>query len=74
MARFIKIGSDIVNLEAITRVSLVFGQSGYSDRLLISMGDATVTVDSALGRERMTRISQKLLAALNVEDWDENGN
>jgi hypothetical protein len=74
MARFIKIGSDVVNLEAITRISLIMGQSGYSDRLLISMGDATVTVDSALGRERMMRISQKLLAALSVEDWDENPN
>ena len=64
MARFIKIGSDVVNLEAITRISLVIGQSGYSDRLQISMGDSTITVDSALGRERMMRISQKLLAEL----------
>ncbi len=72
--RFIKLGNDVVNLEAITRISIVIGQSGYSDRLLISMGEATVTVDSAMGRERMMRISQKLLAALNVEDWDEGAN
>ena len=74
MARFIKLGNDVVNLEAITRISVVIGQSGYSDRLIISMGEATVTVDSAMGRERMMRISQKLLTALNVEDWDEAAN
>jgi hypothetical protein len=70
MPKFVKIGSDIINLDAITRISLIENQSGMSDRLVIQVGDATVNVDSAVGREQMTRIQARFMTALEVEDWN----
>jgi hypothetical protein len=70
MARYVRIGNDVINLDAITRISFIENQSGMSDRLVVSVGDATVNIDSAQGRERMMRVREKLLAALEVENWD----
>jgi hypothetical protein len=70
MPRFVKIGSDIINLDAITRVSVVENQSGMSDRLVIQLGEVTVNVDSATGREEMLRVQKRLSETLRVEDWN----
>ena len=71
MDKFIKIGSDIFNLEGITRISILENQSGISDRILIEVGAAVVVVDSALGgRKRMDEIRERLVAALKPQDWD----
>ena len=71
MAQYVKIGTDIVNLAAITRVSFMDAQSGISDRTLIDVGGAVVVVDSAIGgRARMEAIREKLLQVLDPEDWD----
>ena len=71
MAKFVKIGTDVINLDEITRISFVENQSGLSDRIVISIGSASVTVDSAIGgRERMEEVRRRLLSVLAVEEWD----
>jgi hypothetical protein len=71
MARYIKIGGDIVNLESIARVTLMENQSGISDRIIIEVGGAPMVVDSAIvGREEMQKIRERFEAALAPEDWN----
>jgi hypothetical protein len=71
MARFVKIGDDIINLDAVVRITTIENQSGVSDRILITVGDTTITVDSGIGgRKRMDAIMEKLRLALKPENWD----
>lgn len=71
MARFVKIGGELLNLDAVTRVSFVENQSGISDRIVVSVGAADVIVDSGLiGRKRMEAVRERLLRELAPDDWD----
>jgi hypothetical protein len=71
MARFVKIGADLVNLDAVTHVIFVENQSGISDRIVIEVGAAAIVVDSEIGgRPRMEGIRAKILEVLQPEDWD----
>lgn len=71
MPRFVKIGPDVFDLDSVTRIAILEAQSGISDRIVISIGQTNVIVDSALGgRQRMDAIREKLMAALKPEDWD----
>ena len=72
MAKYVKIGADIVNLDSVTRVTFVENQSGLSDRIIIHAGEAQVTVDSAIGgRKRMDDIRERLMEVLRPELWDD---
>ncbi|HZL37162.1 MAG TPA: hypothetical protein VFC78_17715 [Tepidisphaeraceae bacterium] len=71
MARFVKIGMEVINLDAISRITFMENQSGISDRIIIAIGDTSITVDSAIGgRARMNAIREKLMAALEPMDWE----
>ena len=71
MARFVKIGADIIDLDAVTRIAILENQSGISDRIVLDVGGATVIVDSSIGgRARMDAIREKLVQALEPEDWE----
>jgi hypothetical protein len=71
MSKYVKIGADVINLDAISHIQFFENQSGISDRIIIEVGTATVIVDSAIGgRKRMDAIREKLLAVLDPEDWD----
>jgi hypothetical protein len=73
MNKFVKIGADIINLDAVSNVQFLENQSGISDRIIIQVGEATVTVDSAIGgKKRMEAIRQRLMEALQPEDWDQS--
>jgi hypothetical protein len=73
MNKFVKIGADMINLDAVSNVQFVENQSGISDRIIIQIGQTTVTVDSAIGgRKRMEVIRQKLLETLQPDDWDQS--
>ena len=75
MARFVKIGADLVDLDAVTHVIFVENQSGISDRIILEVGSAAIVVDSDIGgRARMDAIREKILRALNPEDWDAGPN
>ncbi|HET6247162.1 MAG TPA: hypothetical protein VFE47_05625 [Tepidisphaeraceae bacterium] len=71
MDTFVKIGPDLINLAAISRVTFVENQSGISDRILIQVGEVEVVVDSAIGgKPRMDAIRVKLMQNLAPSDWD----
>ena len=55
----------------VVRVAFVENQSGMSDRILITIGEAIITVDSGLiGRDRMEAVRERLVRELKPEDWD----
>jgi hypothetical protein len=73
MNKFVKIGSDMINLNGVSHITFVENQSGISDRIIIQVGEAVVTVDSAIGgKKRMLGIREKLMATLTPELWDES--
>jgi regulator of extracellular matrix RemA (YlzA/DUF370 family) len=71
MAKFVKIGADVISIDSVSRISIVENQSGISDRIIINAGGSEVVIDSAIGgRARMDLIREKLLSVLDPEIWD----
>lgn len=71
MTKYVKIGADIINIEAISRITFVDNQSGISDRIIIDVSGSEVIVDSDIGgRERMEAVRKRLLNVLKPEDWE----
>ncbi len=70
MAKFVKIGPDLISIESISRITFVENQSGISDRIIISAGGAEVVVDSGIcGRETMHAIRDRFMQVLEPEIW-----
>ena len=71
MTKYVKIGPDVINLEAISRITFVESQSGISDRIIIDVSGTELVVDSDIGgRARMNAVRERLLRVLAPEDWE----
>jgi hypothetical protein len=74
MPRFVKVGSDVFDVDAITLVTYMENRSGISDRILITLTEGSVTVDSGIvGRDVMEGVWKRLMDALKPADWDGKG-
>ena len=72
MPRFVKVGPDVFDLDAITQITYMENRSGISDRIIITLTEGSVTVDSGIaGRETMDAVWKRLMDALKPADWNE---
>lgn len=72
MTDYIKIGPDIIKVDAITRVSLSENRSGISDRIILEVGGIEVIIDSGLvGKKQMYALHDRFMRMLKPEDWDQ---
>jgi hypothetical protein len=71
MPRFVKVGPDVFDLDAITQIAYVENRSGISDRIIITLTEGSVTVDSGIsGRDVMDAVWKRLMDSLKPADWN----
>jgi hypothetical protein len=72
MPRFVKVGQEVFDLDAITQIAYMENRSGISDRIIITLTEGSVTIDSGIaGRDTMDGVWKRLMDALKPTDWNE---